>query len=153
MNPGKTESPSMQNHTLLVQLTDAVASLNTTVSKHISEQQQENDRLHQRIDNVQNETRKGVDEIKASLAGNGKINSGHIAVLIALLTMFGGLAHAYLSVRLGNITPLIDSNKHQLEALHAELRQHRDELTATRIESARTNEARRWLEKIIDHAR
>lgn len=151
---------SQENHIMLVQLNDAVTSLSKQVGNHISEQQDENIRLHQRIDTVQNETRKGVDEIKSSLANTGKVSSGQIfsliAVLISVLAFFGGLAQAYLSVRLGNITPLIEHNSDALTVTREELRQVRAELVDSRIENARqaatSAEAQRWLEKNLDQA-
>lgn len=140
---------------MLVQLNDAVAGLTKTVSSHMSEQQNENVRLHQRIDTVQNETRKMVDEIKSSLANTGKISAGQIfsliAVLISVLAFFGGLAQAYLSVRLGNITPLIDHHSEGLAMTHEELRQAQADLAESRLENAREAarqaEALRWVEK------
>lgn len=155
---GSKPSVSQENHIMLVQLNDAVTSLSKQVGNHISEQQDENIRLHQRIDTVQGETRKGVDEIKSSLASTGKVNSGQIfgliAVLISVLAFFGGLAQAYLSVRLGNITPLIEHNSDGLAVARDELRRVRGELVESRLENAReaaaSAEARRWLEKMLD---
>lgn len=156
MKAGRSTT-SLENHTLLVQLTDAVGGLGKQMATHISEQQEVNNRLHQRIDGVQNETRQGVDSIKASLSGMGKVNSTQVfalvAVLVSVLTMFGGLAHSYLSVRLGNITPLIDSNAAGLEMAMEELRRTRADVTQERLESAREHaratEARRWMEKLL----
>lgn len=147
-------STSQENHTMLVQLTDAVSVLTKQVGSHISEQQQENKRLHERIDGVQLETRNGVDAIKSSLAQTGKISASNIfaliAVIISVLALVGGIATAYIDVRLGNITPLIEANAAQAGELKAAQQRLSEDLTRTRIEAARVDEARRWIEKFLE---
>lgn len=127
---------STDNHTLLVQLGDGVTNLSSQVSKHITEQQAENGRLHLRIDGVQGETRKGVDEIKASLANAGKISSSHVAVLLSIFAIGGGLAQSYISVRLGNITPLIERNAADNAADSAGREKTRNDLSDLRVKIA-----------------
>ena len=86
----------------------------------ISNQERENENIYKRIDIAQEEMRKGVAEIKDSLASRGKISSTQIFALIAVLisgmALFGGIAQAYISVRLDTIKPLIDTNTQGLEA-------------------------------------
>lgn len=149
-----TSGISGENHTLLVQLNDAVTAMGKQVGQHIEQQTKENVRLHERIDGVQVETRNGVDAIKASLASSGKVTASNIfaliAVLVSVMALVGGIAQAYISVRLGNITPLIDANMAQIEQVRTEQHRQREELTLTRIEAARVDEARRWMEKFLE---
>ena len=148
------EAASQQNHTLLIQLADNLAAIGKQLGAHITEQQQENIRLHSRIDETQTQARTGVMEIKDSLASRGRISSGQVfsfvAVLVSLMTMAGGLSQAYISVRLGNITPLIDANTAATAAVNAEQQRQREELTRSRVDNARSEgrmtEAIRWLE-------
>ncbi len=157
--PPKTTNPttfSSENHTMLVQLTDSVNNLGKQVSQSYEAQQAENKNLHARIDSVQVETRKGVDEIKSSLAQTGKISASNIfaliAVIVSVLALGGGIATAYIDVRLGNITPLIEANAAHTDDLRTEMRSQREDLTRARLEAARMDEARRWMEKIIESA-
>lgn len=156
MPPKQQDSISSENHELLVRLSDSVTHLGEQVTTFHKAQQTENRVLHERIDSVQIETRKGVDEIKNTLAQSGKISAGNIfsliAVLVSVLALIGGITQSYISVRLGNITPLIDHNAAMLHEQHVELRSQREDLTKARIEAARVDESRRWLEKIIESA-
>jgi hypothetical protein len=152
---------SEANHTLLIQLADAVGNVGKQVAeqgdyltRHITEQQEENRIIHTRINDNRDETTRGITEIKDSLASRGRLSAAHVAVALSAVAMLSGLAQAYISVRLGNITPLIDANTAAIAAGDGQRMQMREELTKARIESARSDatgvEARRWLEKRQD---
>ncbi len=131
----KSDRPSSgDNHTLLVQLNDALTNLGKQMATHIDQQIIENGKLHARIDGVQIETRNGVDSIKASLADRGRVGPAQVAVLLSALAIIGGLAQSYISVRLGNITPLIEHNTLQ-NAEDAHTRNElREQITLLRIQ-------------------
>jgi hypothetical protein len=133
----KDEKPSSSdNHTLLVQLNDAVSHLGKQMSEHIDQQHLENTRLHARIDGVQIETRNGVDSIKSSLADRGRVGPSQVAVLLSALAIVGGLAQSYISVRLGNITPVIEENTRQNAEDSQTSKALSEQITLLRIEQA-----------------
>jgi hypothetical protein len=144
---------SLENHTMLVQLNDAVTGLARQVTSHISEQKEVNNHLYSRIDTVQNETRRGVDEIKGSLGQSGKISPAHVAALISLMALFGGFAQFFLDTKIANITPLIDSNTRGVDAALENLHQVKNDLVHEQMDSAArhaaSEEARRWLEAAV----
>ena len=119
---------STDNHTLLIQLGDSLLGikqqqegLGGQLTTHIKEQQIENQRLNTRIDDTQVQSRKGVEEIKDSLAQRGRISGGvilgFIGVTCSVLALIGGITQAYVSSRIENIIPLIEYNTRDVDRL------------------------------------
>lgn len=156
---------SVDNHTLLIQLKDAMTTIGAQLGSHITEQQAENKAIHQRITDSERAQREAenrfsaaLDSLKDLLGKKGQLSGSGVLSLIAVaFTMIvgvGGIVTKYIDVRLGNVEPLIKHNTYAALASSAERDVMREQLVTVRVEQARIDakslETRRWLEKEQD---
>lgn len=158
MNEPAIKEAVNDNHGLLLQLVDHQKSFSEKLDTHIANTETETKRIDERIDRVQDIFRNSIDELKSTLSASGKISSGSIFALVAVLmsfaTLTGGAVSAYVSVRLGNITPLISANTTAIQADEAKAAEMQRQLHQFQLEAVRADATsqsdRNWLIKIQD---
>lgn len=155
-NNNRTED----NHTILVQLSDGLQGVVKSFERFATEQQEENSKLHGRIDQANVSINSGLTSINDKLSSRGQISSsfifGLIAILVSTITMIGGVGQAYVSVRLSNITPTLEAITARIalgeqERAGLKVNLHTGEVNAER-NSAATARDLYWLDRIKANA-
>lgn len=112
------------NHTLLIQLADGQQSLSKQVGSFITQQQQENLRLHERITETAKDLTNAVTAIKDSNAQRGRISGQFIltmiAVMLSSLVAVAGFVQWYVSSQVDKVMPVVSHAVGDMAALRAE---------------------------------
>ena len=112
------------NHTLLIQLADGQESLSKQVGTFITQQQQENLRLHERITETAKDLTNAVTAIKDSNAARGRISGQFIltmlAVLLSSLVAVAGFVQWYVSSQVDKVMPSVAHAVGDMAALRAD---------------------------------
>lgn len=144
---------SEKNNALLIELKSTVGTMGTQVAQFIAAQENENRRIHERIDAANAHTSRAVDGIKDALAQRGRLSPtliiGIIATGISFATLVFGAGHAYVSMRLDAIKPQIDASVAHTASMGKELTDSRVEAAR---EAGRNEERARWVEKALAKA-
>ena len=145
-NSQRGADASVENHALLIQLSDSFKSVVNKLDSHIASSEIKSAAIHLRI-----------DEVRDQLAAKGKLSSGSIfgfaGVSMSALLLIGGVVSAYVSVRLGNIIPLIEANTQEIRAGDTQRMEIRNTLHSFQLEAvdtdSRSRSDREWIKESL----
>ena len=137
---------SVENHALLIQLSDSFKAVVNKLDSHIASSETKSAAIHVRI-----------DEVRDQLAAKGKLSSGSIfgfaGVFMTALLLIGGVMSAYVSVRLGNIIPIIDANTQANQYGESQRMEIRNTLHSFQLEAvdtdSRSRADREWIKESL----
>ena len=151
------EEQAHANYGVLIELKDSVMSIGTRFDKFASQQNEENQRLHARIDATQEKFINTIGSLKDGMAERGRITLPLVASVLSMIAILSGAGAAYVSMTTSPLRDAIIENARKISVNEGKGLTTSERLQAlevdTRARDERSETDRQWTKELLNEVR